>query len=121
LWFLIRKSPLTHKEFGPPRYLTSESKEDILTPTNAQINQQKNPFLLCLCAQANEEKDPALRYEKYTKIIATMGTSNVNVIKGNTKTSGSFGGKPKMMRSTQQRKHAPPAWLKGPNEEEKEK
>jgi hypothetical protein len=60
-----------------------------------------------------EEKDPALRYEKYSKIIANMGSSHVNVTKGNTKTSGSFGGKPKMVRNTQQKKHTPPAWLTG--------
>lgn len=65
-----------------------------------------------------DEKDPALRYEKYTKIIADMGTSNVNVTKGNTKTSGSFGGKPKMVRNTQQRKKIPPAWLRGGNDGE---
>jgi hypothetical protein len=69
-------------------------------------------------AQAKEEeKDPALRYEKYSKIIAAnMGSSSLNVTKGNTKTSGSFGGKPKMVRSTQQKKHTPPAWLTGHND-----
>lgn len=65
------------------------------------------------------ESDPTYRYEKYTKLVETMG-SNVNVTKGNTKTSGSFGGRPKMVRNTQQKKHGPPpAWLLGPNDQEK--
>lgn len=72
-------------------------------------------------AKKNElESDPTYRYEKYSKMLETMGPSGMtNVTKGNTKTSGSFGGKPKRVRNTQQKKHGPPpAWLLGANDKE---
>jgi hypothetical protein len=37
---------------------------------------------------------------------------------GNTTTSGSFGGKPKMVRKGKKGKKAPPAWLRGSDEGE---
>ena len=53
-------------------------------------------------------------------MIESMGGGvNINVTKGNTKTSGSFGGRPKMVRNTNQKKHGPPpAWLLGPNDKD---
>mmetsp|Transcript_10015 Transcript_10015/g.15136 ORF Transcript_10015/g.15136 Transcript_10015/m.15136 type:complete len:1476 (+) Transcript_10015:165-4592(+) len=50
-----------------------------------------------------KERDPSVRYQKFVKTT-----------KGNTNMSGSFGGKPKMVRNNRAKKAAvPPAWMLG--------
>lgn len=58
--------------------------------------------------QRELDKNPTVRYERFLK--TAMST------KGNTQTSGSFGGKPKVSRLPKNKKSIPPAWLSMPEE-----
>ena len=65
-----------------------------------------------------KSKDPTERFEAFQKMTATYGNT-VQTCKGNTSKSGSFGGRPKAIRRTAKKgkKGAPPAWLRGKDED----
>jgi len=65
-----------------------------------------------------KSKDPTVRFDAFVKKSAAQGAP-VESCFGNTTTSGSFGGKPKMVRKGKKgKKTIPPAWLRGGNEGE---
>lgn len=75
--------------------------------------------LLFLTFRQDQPKDPTSRFEAFQKMTATYGTPKQTCF-GNTSKSGSFGGKPKAIRKTGKKgkKGAPPAWLRGKDEDE---
>ena len=76
---------------------------------------------LCCAVLIRQEKskDPTVRFDAFVKKQSAAQGAPVESCFGNTSTSGSFGGKPKMVRKGKKgKKVAPPAWLRGGGEGE---
>ncbi len=69
--------------------------------------------------EEEKKQDPTARYEAFVKKTTSYGHAPVETCFGNTSTSGSFGGKPKIVRKGKKgKKVAPPAWLKKEDDDE---
>lgn len=70
-----------------------------------------------------QSKDPIARLDRFLRNAhrggANASTTGTSATRGNTNTSGSFGGKPKTLRQTgKKRAMAVPAWMIGDNDSE---